>query len=676
MERNSWIEAYLQESEDLLAGIEETALSLDDDHASSEKINELFRAFHTIKGSGAMCGFDGVANFTHHVESLLDKVRAGALSVSPELTDIVLAARDHIKSLLAAESGGGAVPASDSLIARIQQIASTSAAPAAPEAPATKAPVQEKTSSGELRTWNIHFRPSPDLMACGGNPVLLFRDLRELGACEIVAHTDAVPQLEDIQPGTTYLWWDISLQTAADLNAIRDVFLFVEDGSELEITPAESASAQCASAADTAHKPVAVPVESAKPEAQKGSAKPEHKRADESTVRVPAGRLDRLVNLVGELVMNQSRLIQAASQVAGQELDGPIQENARLVAELRDNVLDIRMLPIGAIFGRFRRLVHDLSAELGKEVDLVTEGAETELDKSILDQLGEPLVHLLRNCIDHGIEPAEERLVQGKPRRGTVLLSAVHTGAEVVVSVRDDGRGINRAAVRAKAVEKGLIAPDAVLSDKELVNLVLLPGFSTAQKLTKVSGRGVGMDVVKKQVETFRGSLSISSEEGRGTTVSLNLPLTLAIIEGLVVQTGTDQFIIPMALVTENVELDRAERARSNGRNVTAVRGDLIPYIDLRKEFHIDGEPPAVEKIVIVQHEGERVGLVVDQVIGTHQTVLQSLGTFLRNVKVVSGATIMGDGRVALILDIPAVVRFASEDGEQPNDTPKKPAVS
>jgi two-component system chemotaxis sensor kinase CheA len=414
MERNSWIEAYLQESEDLLAGIEETALSLDDDDASSEKVNELFRAFHTIKGSGAMCGFDRVANFTHHVESLLDKVRAGALSVSPALTDVVLAARDHIKSLLAAENGGDAAPASDSLIAQIQQLANTSAGAAPAEPPAAKAPAPESSASGDLRTWKIYFRPSPDLMACGGNPALLFRDLRELGPCEIVAHTEAIPPLEEIQPGTAYLYWDISLQTASDLNAVRDVFLFVEDGSELEITPAESVSAKSAPAADTAPTPVASPVESAKPEPQKSSAKPEHKRADESTVRVPAGRLDRLVNLVGELVMNQSRLLQAASQVAGQELDAPIQENARLVAELRDNVLEIRMLPIGEIFGRFRRLVHDLSAELGKEVDLVTEGAETELDKSILDQLGEPLVHLLRNCIDHGIEPAEDRLAQGK----------------------------------------------------------------------------------------------------------------------------------------------------------------------------------------------------------------------------------------------------------------------
>jgi two-component system chemotaxis sensor kinase CheA len=657
MERNNWVESYLQESEDLLAGIEETALSLSaGEEDTPEKINKLFRAFHTIKGSGAMCGFSQVAGFTHHVESLLDKVRAGALPVTPGLTNIVLSARDHIKALIAAESANETCPDGSSLITEIQQFSGEAAAPVA-----AVEPVPATVAVGTVRTWNIRFRPASDMLACGGNPILLFRELQELGSCEIAACVDAVPALEEIQPDTAYLVWDITLQTAADLNTIRDVFIFVEDGAELKIDCLDAAPVTPAPAPADAPALAQTPAAAATAQ-RKEPFKVERRKNDEATVRVPSGRLDQLVNLVGELVMNQSRLMQAASLVGASELDGPIQENERLVAELRDDVLGIRMLPIGAIFGRFRRLVHDLSAELGKEVDLVTEGEETELDKSILDQLGEPLVHLLRNCVDHGVEPADVRVANGKPRRATIRLRAVHTGSEVVVSIQDDGRGINREAVRAKAIERGLITPETVLSDKELINLVLLPGFSTAAQVTNVSGRGVGMDVVKRQIETLRGTLTIASDEGRGTTISLGLPLTLAIIEGLVVQVGSDQFIIPMALVTENIDLDRTERARSNGRNVTAVRGELIPYIDLREEFHVDGEPPLIEKVVIVQHEGERVGMVVDHVIGTHQTVLQSLGRFLRNVKVVSGATIMGDGRVALIMDIPAVVRFAEED--------------
>jgi two-component system chemotaxis sensor kinase CheA len=303
--------------------------------------------------------------------------------------------------------------------------------------------------------------------------------------------------------------------------------------------------------------------------------------------------------------------------------------------------------------------VHDLSAELGKQIDLVTGGEETELDKSILDQLGEPLVHLLRNSIDHGIEMPERRFAAKKPARGVIRLTAAHTGSEVVVGVQDDGQGLDRTAIRAKAVERQIIAPDANLSDKDVLNLILLPGFSTASQVTNISGRGVGMDVVKRQIDRLRGMVTISSEPGKGTAISLRLPLTLAIIEGLLVEVGGDSFILPMSSVAENIELDRAQRSRNNGRNVAAVRGELIPYIDLREAFGLPGSPPPIEKVVIVNHEEHRVGLVVDRVLGTHQTVLQSLGRFLRNVAVVSGSTVMGDGSVALILDIRAIVQFA-----------------
>jgi two-component system chemotaxis sensor kinase CheA len=357
--------------------------------------------------------------------------------------------------------------------------------------------------------------------------------------------------------------------------------------------------------------------------------------------------------------MNQSRLVTASSGFHSPELAAPVEEIERLVAELRDDVLQIRMMPIGTIFARFRRLVHDLSVQLGKEIELITEGEETELDKSILDALGEPLVHLLRNSIDHGIESVAERLAKGKPRQGSIRLTAAHHGSDVVVSIEDDGAGLDRAAIRAKAVARQIIAPDANLSDKEILNLILLPGFSTAQAVTSVSGRGVGMDVVKRHIDALRGSLSVTSEPGKGACVSLTLPLTLAIIDGLLVEAGESQYIIPMAVVTENVELPRGERARNNGRNLVSVRGELIPYIDLRESFQMAGEKPAVSKIVLVRYEEQRVGLVVDRVMGTHQTVIQALGRFFRNIEVISGSTVMGDGRVALILDVAGVVRLA-----------------
>ena len=655
------VPTFLAEAEDLLSNIEQSALSLGGDESPAEAINQLFRAFHTIKGSGAMCGLLQVSAFTHHVETLLDRVREGAVAVSPELSELVLAAADQIKLLLAVEQGGKPVAADSNqrLIDRISELSDAAAGmdPAPAHPPARE---QVRTAEGKKHSWKICFHPDSGLLASGGNPVLLFKDLEKLGICEIVGHTETVPRLEQIQPDLCYLWWSITLQSTADEDAIRDVFLFVGDGSNLEIELLRETPLQEAGRDGRAEAPAS---STAKQPRVGGPATAEGMRKaliKESTVRVPSARLDRLVNLVGELVMNQSRLTQAASLVGAPELANPVQEIERLVAELREDVLGIRMLPIGTIFGRFRRLVHDLSTELGKEADLITEGADTELDKSILDQLGEPLVHLLRNSMDHGLGRPEERVAVGKPRRGTIRLAAEHTGSDIVITIEDNGRGIDRAAVRRRAVERQLIAPAANLSDKEILNLVLLPGFSTAAKVTSVSGRGVGMDVVKKQVDALRGTLSITSEEGAGCRVTITLPLTLAIIEGLLVQVGVDQFIIPMAAITENVELHRAQRNSNNGRNVVAVRGELVPYIDLRKIFQMNGSAPDIEKIVLVRHEEQRVGFVVDRVLGTHQTVIQSLGHFLRKVKVVSGATIMGDGRVALILDISAVVRFAN----------------
>ncbi len=632
------VQTFLQEADELLAEIEACALALDSGEPGGETVNRLFRSFHTLKGSGAMCGFDKVSKFTHRIESLLDRVREGALPVSPKLTELMLAAKDHIRELLLVEQGGGEAPLEPEqrIAAMIEELCPATGGPSPARAPAAPSAVESPHSE---QAWTIRFKPEPRLLASGGDPILLFRDLKKLGECEIRGHADAVPPLDEMEPDACYLWWSIRLVTAADLNAIRDVFLFVEDGSELEIT-LEAASPRAVAAAQPTPQPVRQVI------------------AKESTVRVPAARLDRLVGLVGELVMNQSRLAQAAAG-AGPELAGPVEEIERLVAELRDRVLGIRMMPIGSIFGRFRRLVHDLSAELGKEIDLVTEGEETELDKSVLDQLGEPLVHLLRNSIDHGIEAPDRREPTGKPRRGTIRLSARHEGTDVVVSVEDDGRGLDREAIRAKAAAKGLVAEDAALSEKEILGLILLPGFSTAERVTSVSGRGVGLDVVRKQIEALRGSVSISTQPGCGTTFSLRLPLTLAIIDGLLVEIGRDQLIVPMAAVMENVEIRRADRALRNGRNLVAIRGELVPYIDLRSEFSIAGQEPAIEKIVVVRHEGERVGFLVDRVLGTHQTVIQPLGRFFRGIDVVSGATIMGDGRVALILDTAAAVRFA-----------------
>jgi len=675
------VQTFLNEAEDLLTRIEEIALELSPGEKAGDHIDQLFRAFHTLKGSGAMFGFDAVAEFTHHVETVLDLVRAGRLSLSDELIHLMFRSKDQIKALLDVAQSNQSPPfaAGLEIVAALATLQST-VVPTKLDRSMVCGPGNEKTAvvteNFPRQSYRIHFRPTPDLMTSGTNPIALLNEIRELGDCRVVADTGRVPPLDQLQPDQCYFAWDITLTTVKGLNAIKDVFIFVGDGSEIRIEPTEASTPDITGAI-----PPIAPIRTSENVANEMKA-PQSRATDTSarkfsakdaSVRVPSERLDRLVNLVGELVMNQSRLSQIAALANLPNLASPVEDLERLVNELRDNVLGIRMMPIGATFSRFKRLVHDLSCELQKEIDLVTDGAETELDKTVLDQLGDPLVHLIRNSIDHGIEPPDERVAAGKPRRGIIRLAARHVGSHVIITITDDGRGIDPEAIRATAVEKGIIATDAKPSEREMYELIFRPGFSTAKQVTSVSGRGVGMDVVKRQFEALRGQVAMSSAVGKGTTLTLTLPLTLAIIDGLLVEIGRDQFIMPMSVVTENVEFQRAERYRNNGRNVIAVRGELIPYICLREHFDFVSvsdpkdatSTPEIQKIVIARHGDDRVGLVVDRVLGSHQTVIQPLGRFYRDIGLVSGATIMGDGRVALILDLGGLVSAAEDQQEQ-----------
>jgi two-component system chemotaxis sensor kinase CheA len=381
-----------------------------------------------------------------------------------------------------------------------------------------------------------------------------------------------------------------------------------------------------------------------------------------SSVRVPADRLDQLVNRVGELVTVQARLSQAAANREDSELLVIAEEVERLTAELRDTSLNMRMLPIGTTFSKFKRLVRDLANELGKKVELKTSGAETEIDKTVIEKLNDPLVHLIRNSLDHGIESPEVRQAQGKSAAGTVLLAAAHSGDSVKITIKDDGKGLDREAILAKGVEKGLVHGDAQLSDNEVYNLIFAPGFSTAREVTGISGRGVGMDVVKRAIDALRGSIMIDSAAGAGSTITIRIPLTLAIVESLLVSVADDNYALPLSIVEECVELSREDVARAHGRHLINVRDQIVSYIPLRHEFSIDAEPPALQQVVITNVNGNKVGFVVDQVIGQHQSVIKSLGRMYRDVRGISGATILGDGSVALILDINHLAQRAEQE--------------
>jgi two-component system, chemotaxis family, sensor kinase CheA len=681
--------AFKEEAYELLGELESSLLELEERPDDADLIGRVFRAMHTIKGSGSMFGFDDIAAFTHEVETIFDMVRNGKLQVSTALVNLTLSARDQIKSMLDnSDGGGGSDPeVSGRIIAGLRALASN-VAPAA----ASVEPREAGPAASERVTYRIRFVPSRDIFSSGSNPLNLLAELRALGACNAVAQTSGFPALEQMDPEGCYTCWDVILTTDQGLNAIRDVFIFVEDDCELSIEAIalhdESSAHDCYKklgeilvergdlSADEMTGVLAkqkrfgelavagglVPearVQSALVEQRHVQAVRQEKSSAEAgnSIRVPAERLDVLVNLVGELVTVQARLSQTATGRGDADLMAIAEEVERLTGELRDSALNIRMLPIGSTFSKFKRLVRDLSGELGKEIEMTTDGAETELDKTVIEKLNDPLVHLIRNSIDHGVELPEVRLLAGKPRFGTVHLAAVHSGDSVLITIKDDGAGLDKDAIRAKAVEKGVIAASAELSEKELFALIFAPGFSTAKTVSSVSGRGVGMDVVKKAIEALRGSIEIASVRGEGTRIMVRIPLTLAIIESLLVKIGKDFFMLPLSLVDECVELTREDVARAHGRNLARVRERLVPYIPLRERFQIPGELPEIEQIVITQVGGVRVGFVVDQVIGEHQTVIKSLGRAYKNAEGISGATILGDGSVALILDVPQLVQ-------------------
>lgn len=690
MADTEYAEVFREEAGELLEELETSLLELEKDPADLKIVSRVFRAMHTIKGSGAMFGFDDIAGFTHHVETALDKVRDGTVPVSTELIDLTLASRDHIRALLDAATGGGqADPAEgERIIAALQILIGGGGAPGKEKAaPAPATPEEEKDPTDGRRThYRISVKPTPEFFVGGNAMESLLAELNKLGESTVFMDAE--------QEGVGAL---ILLTTDRGGNAIEDVLVFAESSCQVKVTVLAmegeeeleehkklgeillergEISVDDLKMALDRQKPLGELLvgENIVSRTSVDAALAEQKLVREAkekatvakgaeSIRVASEKLDQLINLVGELVVTQARLTQVASHHKDSDLVEPVEEVERLTAELRDCVLNIRMLPIGTTFAKFKRLVRDLSAELGKEVAMVTEGAETELDKNVIDQLGDPMVHLIRNSIDHGVESPEERQQAGKPRKGTITLAAQHSGANVVITVTDDGKGLDTERLRQKGLEKGLLRADMELSEQEIWNTIFVPGLSTAKTVTSVSGRGVGMDVVKSTVDALKGSVSVTNSiKGQGTTITIMLPLTLAIIDGLLVKVADTHFVLPLSQVEECVELTREDIARFHDRRMLPVREQLVPYVRLRDFFAISGERPAREQMVISRINGERFGLVLDGVVGEHQTVLKSLGWIYRNATGLSGSTILGNGHVALILDVANVMKCARQE--------------
>ncbi len=681
----SGIATFREEAVERLAELEETMMELENTPENPELIAAAFRALHTIKGSGAMFGFSEIESFTHNIENVFNEVREGTIPVTQELIALTLAAHDQIKRMLdPSNQDEEEIQKQKKITASFNKLLFKGVAD---DQPVEAETIQDNEQPSETLTYRIRFKPSPNIFTFGTNPMLLLDELRELGDCFIIGQTNDMPPLEEMDPEVCYTGWDIILTTNQGMNAIRDIFIFVEDDSDLTINAVESGNGfdrnepvkrlgeilvdrgdikpeelnqflkkyeRIGQKMEQAGLVTSDKIQSALAEQRQIKQLKDKQNKSETiqSIRVESHKLDKLVDLVGELVTGQASLSQLALSRNDSSLIRVAEEIERLTAELRDNTMSVRMLNFGTTFNKFKRLIRDLSLELGIEVDLITAGGDTELDKTVIDQLNDPLVHILRNSVDHGIETPDTRQAAGKPRRGSIHLSAQHSGAHVLIKVRDDGAGLDLESIRNKAIEKGLISLDGKLTEGETYALIFEPGFSTAKAVTNVSGRGVGMDVVKKTIGALRGTVEVNSKKGFETTITIKLPLTLAIIDGLLVEVGGDHFVVPLTSVVECVELTQEDLVRHHGRHLIRVRDQIVPYIRLREQFRINGNPPDIEQIVITEIDSRRVGFVVDHVIGKHQTVIKNLSKVYRNVEAISGATIMADGNVALILDI------------------------
>lgn len=660
---------FFEESFEGLSSMEAALLQLDIGQADSEVINSIFRAAHSIKGGAGTFGFSAIAEFTHVVETLLDEMRSGKRPVTQPAVDLFLKAVDVLRSLLTAAQDGGEADVNQIAVVR-QELDSMLRGSIAPATPVVAAPV---ATTPAATGWNIRFEPRPELFRSGNDPLRILRELGSLGELTVEADLRQLPALADAVAEDCYLSWNTQLLSDCTQTQIEEVFAWVSDECTLTITAltgAEEAKAESepaaitpAAQASTDGKAVLKLIEGGKPAHDvKKSVGEERRSSDASSIRVSTDKIDALINLVGELVITQAMLTQQASSldpVANEKLLNGLSQLDRNTRQLQEAVMSTRMLPVDFVFSRFPRVVRDLAGKLNKQVQLVTFGEHTELDKGVIERIADPINHLVRNSLDHGLESPEERIAAGKDATGTITLKASHQGGHIVIEITDDGRGLSRQKILKKAQEKGLPCAET-MSDSEVFQLIFAPGFSTAEVVTDVSGRGVGMDVVKRNIQALSGQVELKSVTGSGTTVIIRLPLTLAILDGMSVRVGEEIFIVPLNSVVESLQpLPEQVKPISGRGRVIKVRNEYLPLLPLHQTFRLPAQHTEPHKgiVVLMECEGKKIAALVDELVGQQQVVIKSLETNYRRVHGISGATILGDGRVALILDVAALVR-------------------
>ncbi len=663
------LQTFLEEASEHLSAMENALLEIEDSGVSQGHINTLFRAIHTIKGSAGMVGLDHVSYFAHHIESFLDALRSETVHFTIPMASFLMDTRDHLAELIHQGASPEAMAHSEQLIASVQQWHS-------PTSESNEASTSTETPPAADGYWQITIKPHSDTFTEGFDLLPVVKELTELGE-HAVSVTFRPPEGAGFDPTKCYLQCLVLLDGDIAKEDIESAFMFVEDDWDVDIVRALQDEEQrlgdflvTMGAANGSDIETVLSVTKRAGERlldagivdkavvdqalsqQQFVAKKQQSASSQASVKVPAEKLDTLLNLVGELVIVQSAVSQHAEESQDFVLTGIGEELSRLTTEIRDTTFGVRMLPIGSTFGRYRRLIRDLCQTLDKRVKLATEGAETEIDKMVLENLNDPLIHLLRNSMDHGIESPKIRRAHGKPEEGTIMLSASHKNGQVAITIRDDGAGLNTPRIREKAIANGVISESDPLSDDDINQLIFAPGFSTAKTVSDVSGRGVGMDVVKTSIEAMQGKIHLSSQPGKGTTIEILLPLTLAIIDGLMVSVGQEIFIVPLANIEECVEAIPVGRMTGDGACLVRSRGELVSATTLRHCFNVDGEESKYPQCIIVNVGETHFGLIVDDVIGQHQTVIKSLGKLYRDISGLMGSTILGNGDVAMIVDV------------------------
>lgn len=652
-------DVFKDEALELLSQIDMPLMELEKSPDNPELVNTVFRALHTIKGSGSMCGYDEITRFTHDLESVFDGMRKGEFRADREIIRLTLRAKDCIKSLLDGSDSAEESTLRGEILDELKSVISSNAVKAEED---DQEPVRVEVvpieESGYHNHFKIIFMPAPDIFLKTMKVEPLLAEVATLGKCTVRIDAGSIPDFDDIDPERCYVNWIIDLYTNSGIDDIRNVFIFAEDYSELII---KTPDGFFVNHAFFKREDVAVAKQIVQP--RNGAARrgddaylSDRRRTDTTSIRVKNEKLDNLVNIVGELVTLQARLNQESSKSRMPEFISISEQLGRLTNELRDSTMSIRMVPLSDLFNGFQRLIYDLSAALNKKIKIVSSGGETELDKNVMEGLRDPLMHIIRNSADHGIEIPGERIRAGKDETGTINIVAEYSGSNVRISIRDDGAGLDRERIRRRGVETGLIG-SGEYEDRQIFNLIFEPGFSTARITTDISGRGVGMDVVRKNIEKLRGTVDIGSEDGTGTTVMLTIPLTLAIIDGFMVELAGGLFILNLSNVRECLDFTQAVREEGDGQFVINLRGDIIPCIDLREVFHMHNGDREFPHIVITEIESIRYGFLVDRVIGKYQTVVKPLSKGSKSREMIAGATILGDGSVALILDAAAIVK-------------------